>query len=161
MTYTTAQSRVQMKWLALFFGVVCLAIAAGARAEGGGRPCKDDADKLCQGIKPGGGAIMRCLKQHESELSPECKERMQQAKAKAKQSRQEFKEACGGDVQRQCPGMKPGGGAIMACLKAHENQLSDSCKEQMGKMKNRRGPQADQSGGDDDNQDDGDDNNNG
>jgi hypothetical protein len=38
--------------------------------------CKDDAKKLCKDAKPGGGRIMQCLKQHESDLSPECKEEM-------------------------------------------------------------------------------------
>ena len=38
--------------------------------------CKDDAKNLCKGVKQGGGKIMQCLKQHESELSPACKEKM-------------------------------------------------------------------------------------
>ena len=35
--------------------------------------CKDDAEKLCQGIPPGGGRILVCLKSHEAELSGTCK----------------------------------------------------------------------------------------
>jgi Cysteine rich repeat len=38
--------------------------------------CKADSDKLCKGIQPGGGRILQCLKQHEGELSPGCKEKM-------------------------------------------------------------------------------------
>ncbi|MBI1811069.1 MAG: hypothetical protein HY035_01100 [Nitrospirae bacterium] len=35
--------------------------------------CKNDMSKFCKDVKPGGGQILQCLKQHESELSPECK----------------------------------------------------------------------------------------
>jgi hypothetical protein len=46
--------------------------------------CKDDAAKVCQGMKPGGGKIMQCLKQHEGELSPACKEKVNQPRGKQK-----------------------------------------------------------------------------
>jgi hypothetical protein len=35
--------------------------------------CQPDAEKLCQGIRPGGGRILACLKSHEAELSGPCK----------------------------------------------------------------------------------------
>lgn len=35
--------------------------------------CKGDVDKFCKDIKPGGGRIMQCLKQHSADLSPDCK----------------------------------------------------------------------------------------
>ena len=35
--------------------------------------CKNDVEKLCQGIQPGGGRILACLKSHEAELSGPCK----------------------------------------------------------------------------------------
>jgi hypothetical protein len=44
--------------------------------------CKGDAKKLCKDTKPGGGRIMQCLKQHESELSTECKEKMERQPGK-------------------------------------------------------------------------------
>ena len=44
--------------------------------------CKDDMTKHCNGIKPGGGKILQCLKQHEAELTPQCKEKMAQPKGK-------------------------------------------------------------------------------
>lgn len=44
--------------------------------------CKDDATKLCKAVKPGGGRILQCLKQHENELSAACKEKMEQPRAR-------------------------------------------------------------------------------
>jgi hypothetical protein len=44
--------------------------------------CKDDAAKVCKDIKPGEGRILRCLKQHEGELSPACKEQMSQPRGR-------------------------------------------------------------------------------
>jgi len=38
--------------------------------------CKEDAGRLCKGVEPGQGRILACLKQHEGELSAECKDQM-------------------------------------------------------------------------------------
>ena len=57
--------------------------------------CKDDVEKFCTGVERGGGRIMKCLKEHESELSEPCKakrnkraERKAQMKAARKTVRQ-------------------------------------------------------------------------
>jgi hypothetical protein len=34
--------------------------------------CKPDIEKFCKDIKPGHGRIIRCLKQHQAELSASC-----------------------------------------------------------------------------------------
>src|SRR5689334_1327401 len=34
--------------------------------------CKDEVQKFCADVKPGGGRILRCLHKHQSELSPDC-----------------------------------------------------------------------------------------
>ncbi len=38
--------------------------------------CTEDAKKLCPDIKPGKGAIIKCLKSKQSELSSKCSESM-------------------------------------------------------------------------------------
>lgn len=40
------------------------------------RPCAGDAAKFCSDVAPGGGRIINCLKQHESELSSACLQRL-------------------------------------------------------------------------------------
>ena len=36
--------------------------------------------------------------------------------------------ACDADIQKLCAGVKPGGGRILACLKQHQESVSDNCK---------------------------------
>lgn len=38
--------------------------------------CKADVSKFCADVKRGGGRIVQCLKQHEADLSPACKDEM-------------------------------------------------------------------------------------
>src|ERR1019366_7502392 len=35
--------------------------------------------------------------------------------------------ACASDVQKLCPGVPSGGGRVLACLKQHQDQVSDGC----------------------------------
>jgi hypothetical protein len=42
--------------------------------------CKDDAAKLCPGIEPGEGRILKCLMQHKEELSERCRNSMNMKK---------------------------------------------------------------------------------
>ena len=35
--------------------------------------CQADIDKLCKGVEPGEGRVVKCLKGHAEELSPACK----------------------------------------------------------------------------------------
>jgi len=44
-----------------------------AHEEANKEACKPDVEKFCAGVAVGGGRIMQCLKQHESELSEACK----------------------------------------------------------------------------------------
>ncbi len=43
----------------------------------------------------------------------------------------DHKGVCRADVEKFCKDIKPGGGRIMACLKSHEAELSEPCKEHM------------------------------
>jgi Cysteine rich repeat len=44
--------------------------------------------------------------------------------------------ACAEDAQKLCAGVQPGGGRIVACLKAHKDSLSDQCKQAAGQAAN-------------------------
>ena len=46
---------------------------------------------------------------------------------------------CKSDVARLCPGVQPGGGRIVGCLKEHKMEVSVGCAQAMKKMKAEMG----------------------
>jgi len=57
---------------------------AAARAAGDGLMtyCKADAERLCAGVEPGGGRIIKCVKEHKEEMSVGCAQALQKLKAR-------------------------------------------------------------------------------
>jgi len=50
--------------------------------------------------------------------------------------------ACKSDVDKLCPGIQPGGGRIIACLKQNEAQVSAACKDALAKAREKKAPGA-------------------
>jgi hypothetical protein len=100
-----------------------------AFAQGG--PCAADVQKLCQGVPPGRDNIMRCLQEHQSQLSAGCQERIQTA---------ELAQTCQSEVQQLCRNVKRNGGRVLECLQEHESQLSDACKAELSQARSRPRP---------------------
>ena len=46
---------------------------------------------------------------------------------------------CKADAQRLCREVRPGGGRMLRCLKAHENDLTVGCAKELKSMKTRMG----------------------
>ena len=46
---------------------------------------------------------------------------------------------CREDVARLCPGVQPGGGRIIGCLKQHKMEVSVGCAKALQKMKTSMG----------------------
>jgi hypothetical protein len=42
---------------------------------------------------------------------------------------------CKADAQRLCPGVPPGGGRLVKCLKAQANEVSIGCAKELKKLK--------------------------
>jgi len=75
----TEMNRRRNYLLGLAATVFCMILWFGTDVYAQGRvPCVEDIAKFCKDVQPGGGRIVRCLKEHESELSPECNERLAQ-----------------------------------------------------------------------------------
>lgn len=107
--------------IALLFWLVP-AVAQTQEMNGRG-PCKADIEKFCKDVQPGQGRIVRCMRQHENEVSPACRNHI----AEVREQQQEFKRDCSADASRFCKDMKPGGGRIINCLKQHQAELSAAC----------------------------------
>jgi hypothetical protein len=46
---------------------------------------------------------------------------------------------CKADVARLCPGISPGGGKLIGCLKQHENEVSVGCAKALKAIKTKMG----------------------
>jgi len=46
------------------------------------KACEDDLTMFCAGVEPGGGRILKCLREHKAELSSKCQEGIAKAKGK-------------------------------------------------------------------------------
>jgi hypothetical protein len=117
-------------WLSLVFVLSFGAMqSAWTAPDAALQPCQDDAQKFCAKVKPGKGRMSQCLKGHEADLSQECETHLETMREHMLEAR----EACSDDAKMFCADSKPGHGRIVACLKNHESELSDACKEEMKK----------------------------
>ncbi len=115
--------------------ILCTSLFAkekGSRSEGKGG-CKADQEKFCKGVEPGEGRIVKCLKEHEAQLSAECKARRTQKKEHTKA----LKEACKDDAIKFCNHTKEEHEKIGPCLKEHKAELSQTCKIEIEKGANK------------------------
>ena len=73
-----------------------------------------------------------CIKTHFNEFAGPCQAALVRVAA--------VSEACGADIQRHCPAVKPSGGRILFCVKAHFAALSERCKDAIGGAAERKVP---------------------
>jgi hypothetical protein len=95
--------------------------------------CADDLAKFCKEVQPGGGRLSKCLKEHQKELSPTCRDTV----AAAQKRWNEAAESCHDDVLKFCKDVEPGGGRIANCLREHQSGLSADCREKWLKQKKK------------------------
>lgn len=66
----------------------CLQELEGARNKSEGKKdqardaCAEDLSKFCKDVTPGEGRLLKCLKERDSELSPQCREALQAKQGK-------------------------------------------------------------------------------
>ncbi len=119
--------------VSLVFALFATGVAVGAEPKG---PCAADVKKFCGDVKPGQGAIAKCMKAHEAELSPACRE---SSKARAEKA-ERVREECKADAEKFCKGIAPGGGRILSCLKSRQAELQPACAAEFKRAANRRPP---------------------
>ncbi len=124
--------RILGAYLLVISGLLIFGVAHAEDKERSGA-CRADVQKLCKGVQPGGGRIAACLKQHESELSAPCREKI----AEAREEHKEFTEACKADAETHCKGIQPGQGRILRCLVEHTDKLSGNCRAKISEAQSR------------------------
>ena len=66
-----------LRAVALLFFTATLSGTACGKEESPRQACHEDAQKLCNDVKPGGGRILECLWNHYKDVSDDCYEAMQ------------------------------------------------------------------------------------
>ncbi len=101
--------------------------------------CHADVQRLCSQAKGTPGGVGRCLREHREELSPGCREQIDQARGAARGRRAEVEKACKDELDRFCAEVAPARGR-MRCLRQHEAELSDACRGALPEPGMGRGP---------------------
>ena len=87
-------------------------------------PCLEEIEKYCNHVKPGEG-ILKCLQEHDKELSTVCRDKLEANSRKLLNAQQ----ICSKDIETFCKGVVPGGGRILRCLSGHRDELAPECRE--------------------------------
>jgi hypothetical protein len=126
---------MRTKVLVLVAMAFCMTLWLGAAvyAQAGGA-CAGDITKFCNDVKPGGGRIAKCLKDHENELSGMCRDEIVEVQKRFR----EAAEVCHDDVLKFCKDVEPGAGRIAKCLRNHQNELSQECQEKWLKLRKKQ-----------------------
>jgi hypothetical protein len=94
-------------------------------------PCRADTERLCGDVPAGGGARARCLREKRDQVSAECRAQLEPAQRERNPGRlAEVQAACHDDAEKLCADVRPGGGAILRCLRDHP-ETSAGCRAAM------------------------------
>lgn len=90
--------------------------------------CRIDVKKYCSDAQPGLG-VVKCLKQHEKELSDSCKTKESETKEKTHGLIIDCKE----DAKKYCAGLEAGSTQLKNCLKVTgKKKLALDCARALG-----------------------------
>lgn len=94
--------------------------------------CGGEMDSAC----PQDSAEERrqCIQAKWRQLSAPCRQRAREQLVRMKASLNQMKVSCERDVRRFCPDAEARGGAVLRCLQAHAQEVSDSCFQTLPKM---------------------------
>ena len=107
--------------------IACALFGQAAIPSAAERPCRADIEKFCADVSRGSGRVAECLRQHQSELSPECKARGKEMRERIREAHEE----CKADISKYCGDVQPGKGHIVSCLRSHDKDLSSECRAAM------------------------------
>lgn len=121
--------------VALVFLMSATALSTTTRADPGGisdhmqrmiAECRSDALRVCFGVIPGGGRVVRCMLENRDKLSGSCRNH-----ADTVVKFQEMMAICETDRREHCDGVEAGDGRVLQCLSRNSRQLSKPCHSAM------------------------------
>lgn len=107
-------------------------------------PCATDVAKFCKDVPQKPGAIMKCLEQHEGQLSDACRaheakmERTRMESREIAMQQRKFRQACKEYLDKFCKDATSAQGGPVKCLQEHENELSAPCIDTMKAMEEHK-----------------------
>lgn len=120
--------------------------------------CRGDYQKVCASVPPGTKDSLQCLVQHSGEVSAGCRDALAPAASSntrapaaataaapasaaaaapaaagdhplsAREEVHVLRAKCAGDFQKFCSNVQAGGGRGVACLRAHQAELTPACR---------------------------------
>jgi len=120
-----------IRYALLFLVVLCTGSWSRAYAQEQQLACSEEIAQYCKGVKPGGGRLLVCLKEHEKDLMPSCREKI----AEIEKRLEEAKQICAVDTEKFCKGIQPGEGRMAKCLNEHIQEISPACREKVSGLK--------------------------
>ena len=92
--------------------------------------CDMEIDTLCPEDE---GDRQACLQRKASQLSAPCRPILRERLMRMKENLQHLRAACEADRRQFCRDVPSGGGAILQCLEAHAQEVSDQCFQSLPK----------------------------
>jgi hypothetical protein len=90
-------------------------------------PCMDEIEKYCKEIPPGKGELLLCLSKRKPDLSATCSDKIEKQLVRMEEARQ----ICKADMEKFCPGVEPGQGRLLKCMKPQLDKLTPACREKV------------------------------
>jgi len=90
-------------------------------------PCMDEIESFCKDLPPGKGELLLCLSKRKAELSKLCSDKIETKLAKMDEARK----ICAADLDNLCPGVEPGQGRLLKCMKSQIEKVSPACREKV------------------------------
>ena len=109
--------------------IMSFALVAPQRSNAADPLCAQDTQKFCANVPPGSGRTQACLREHDAELSKDCRARVDDLQREAGV----IGAICRFDIAWFCSDVVPGGARIVACLEKNTLDLSPECKNQIVK----------------------------
>jgi hypothetical protein len=117
--------------LIIFIPTTGSALASGL-AETISKGCEKELQGYCKDVTPGEGRILACLYAHQDKLSGQCEYALYDVAAQLERAVAALTyvaNECSEDIQKNCQGVRVGGGKVLECLEKNEKDVSDRCNQ--------------------------------